>query len=127
MLSAFSCREIDEGEYWLIENLDIRCWADEHAFYTMFVALPGLLAWGIITPGIILTFIIRNRNNHDNDVIDPRFVFLIQGYKKSTYYWEFIILYRKVLIVFVSVFMSSVSVMIQGQLACLILFIAFFI
>lgn len=29
-LSILNCFEIEQGEYWLIDDLDIRCWEDEH-------------------------------------------------------------------------------------------------
>ena len=127
MLSAFACTEIEKGEYWLLDNMDIRCWAEEHAFYATFVAFPGLLVWGIITPGIVLILILKNRKDLEIGSIRKRFGFLLLGYKRSTFYWEFIILYRKVLIVFVSVFMSSISTMIQALVACFILFTAFYL
>jgi len=52
-----------------------------------------------------------------------KYGFLFLGYKSSTYYWEFIIMYRKLSIAFVSVFLDSVSTTVQGLVAFMILMI----
>ena len=124
-LSAFSCQEIDTNEYWLVENLDIRCWDGDHSFYTLNVALPGLIAWGLLAPGFVLIFILKNRKFLLEKAMKIRFGFLLMGYKPHLYYWEFVIIYRKIFIVFISVFLSPVSHAIQGLVACLILMIAY--
>jgi hypothetical protein len=59
MLSCFACEEIESGEGWLIENMDIRCWNNEHTFYALAVAIPGLLVWGISTPAFFLYGIVK--------------------------------------------------------------------
>ena len=65
MMSAFSCQEIDAHEYWLVSNLNIRCWHSEHSFYTVYFALPGLIIWGILSPGFLLMIILKNRKSTD--------------------------------------------------------------
>jgi len=56
-----------------------------------------------------------------------RFGFLLLGYKSNLFFWEFIIIYRKIAIVLISVFLSTVSNSVQGQAAFLVLIIAFYI
>ena len=80
-MSAFACQEIDTNEYWLVANLNIRCWHSEHYFYTLNFALPGLFLWGLLAPGFVLIFILRNRAHLNDRVMDNRFGFLLQGYK----------------------------------------------
>ena len=55
-----------------------------------------------------------------------RFGFLLKGYKPHLYFWEFVIMYRKIVIVLISVFLSTVSNAVQGLAALLVLFIAFY-
>ena len=92
----------------------------------MYFALPGLLLWGILAPGIVLMIILKNHKHLDEDTMNSRFGFLLVGYKSRLYYWEFIIIYRKIFIVLISVFLSTVSNSIQGLAAILVLFIAFY-
>lgn len=55
------------------------------------------------------------------------FGFLCLGYKPHLYYWEFIIIYRKISLIMISVFLSTVSDAVQGLGANLVLSIAFYI
>ena len=47
--------------------------------------------------------------------------FLYNGYKFRTYYWELIILYRKISIVFVLVFLGIISFEVQALVALFIM------
>ena len=60
MFAMFSCIEI-EGESWLIENLDIKCWSEEHLYYSLLVALPSIIIWVIGVPTLILLVIARRK------------------------------------------------------------------
>mmetsp|Transcript_19392 Transcript_19392/g.3160 ORF Transcript_19392/g.3160 Transcript_19392/m.3160 type:complete len:117 (+) Transcript_19392:6511-6861(+) len=63
--SAFSCMEIDAGEFWLVENLDIECWTGDHTFYSVNFALPGIIVWGIGIPTVCLYFLNRSSRKLD--------------------------------------------------------------
>ena len=92
----------------------------------MNVAVPGLILWGLFAPGFVLIFILKYRQHlKDKDML-TRFGFLFLGYKSHLYYWEFIIIYRKIVIVLISVFLSTVSNAVQGQAAFLVLVVAFY-
>ena len=82
MLSAFACKEIEDGEYWLIDDLDIRCWHGSHTKYALFIALPGFICWGLTAPLLIAWRIVKNRKSlFTNPDIKSRFGYLIIGYK----------------------------------------------
>ena len=70
-------------------------------------------------------FLLKNYKRRNDDLMKSRFGFLILGYKPHLYYWEFIIVYRKIFIVLISVFLSTVSHSVQGLAACLVLAIAY--
>ncbi|CAG9326024.1 unnamed protein product [Blepharisma stoltei] len=114
MFSSFSCREIDVGEFWLVDNLEIRCWDDNHLFYIFAVSIPSIIVWGIGIPTVSLFFLWKNRRHLNALSIRLRFGFLFNGYKARKYYWEFLILYRKILIVCCSVFLQNISTDIQA-------------
>ncbi|CAG9330615.1 unnamed protein product [Blepharisma stoltei] len=127
MFAMFSCREIEEGEYWLIDNLDIRCWDDRHIFYSVTVAAPSILVWGIGIPTLSLYFLWRNKRRLDSISVRLQFGFLFNGYKAKSYYWELVILYRKILIVCCSVFLANISTSIQAlTIMMLLLFCVYF-
>ena len=93
----------------------------------MAVAVPGLILWGLCAPGIVLIFILKNRQNLTDKANKIRFGFLFHGYKSHLFYWEFIIIYRKIGIVLISVFLSTVSHAVQGQAAFLVLIVSFYV
>ena len=124
MLSAFACKEIEDGEYWLVDDLDIRCWHGSHTDYALFIAFPGFVIYGLVAPLLVAIPIVKNRKQlKTNPDIKRRFGFLILGYTDKTYWWEFAILYRKISIVIISVFFAPVSTAIQGHLAFTVLII----
>ena len=75
----------------------------------------------------MLITIVKNRNHLNEDYIKSRFGFLISGYKSNLYYWEFVIIYRKISIVFLSVFLSTVGTTVQALAAFLVLVISFYL
>lgn len=110
MFSVFSCTEIVEDEYWIITNLDIRCWSDDHNFIVVAVALPSILLWSVGIPAICLFFLWKSRKSLHTVATRLRFGFLFNGYETHTYYWEFVILYRKICIICISVFLGNMSI-----------------
>ena len=69
----------------------------------------------------------KNRKDLNEKTMNDRFGFLLLGYKSHLFYWEFIIIYRKIAIVLISVFLSTLSHAVQGLAANLVLSIAFYI
>ena len=61
MFSVFSCRTIDGDTLFLVDNLEIECWSEEHTFYAIVVALPGIITWGIGIPTFMMYELYRNR------------------------------------------------------------------
>jgi hypothetical protein len=55
----------------------------------------------------------HNRNDLGNKLVKEQFGFLYNGYRNSTYYWEIVIIFRKITIIFISVFLSSSGTIIQ--------------
>ena len=110
MFSVFSCTEIVEDEYWIVSNLDIRCWTDTHTLIVIAVALPSILLWSIGIPAVALGFLIKSRKTLHTVATRIRFGYLYNGYETHTYYWEFVILYRKIAIICVSVFLGNFSI-----------------
>jgi hypothetical protein len=124
LFSCFSCIEIEDGEYWLEDEQGIRCWCDEHKFYSLFISLPGLGAWGVVFPIAILVFLLTHKTRLDDADTKINYGFLLHGYRPQRFFWEFVILYRKVLMTFIVVFLSEVSITMQGLLAFFVLMLA---
>ncbi|CAG9312596.1 unnamed protein product [Blepharisma stoltei] len=119
MFSAFSCREINSGELWLNADLGIRCWDDNHLFYGFILALPTIIIWVIAVPLLAFLNLIKNKKHLEEIWMKKRYSFLCDGYNSKHYYWEFLILYYKVILISCSVFLSNISTNIQALTAAL--------
>lgn len=107
MFSLFSCMEIDTGAFWLLADLKTKCWDATHSAYMLTVGLPGLIVWVFAVPLLCVGVLTKYRRRLDEIWLKLQYGFLISGYRWKCYYWEFVILYRKVLIIMCGVFISS--------------------
>ncbi|CAG9321940.1 unnamed protein product [Blepharisma stoltei] len=119
--SSFDCKELDYGKYWLADDLDLRCWNSQHIFYVTAVSVPAILLWGIGVPTLCLFLLWKNKKILTNINVRIKYGFLFNGYKTRSYYWEFVIIYRKILIICCSVFLGTISVNIQALTALFVL------
>ena len=124
--AIFSCMYIDGKGYYLLDNLDIECWNGKHILYSLSLAIPCIIVWVLGAPAVVLYYMYKHK--HDLQEIDNklRFGFLYNGYRSKTFYWEFVILYRKILIICISVFFTTVSVSVQALGALLILILSIY-
>ncbi|CAG9321984.1 unnamed protein product [Blepharisma stoltei] len=119
--SSFDCTELDDNKYWLISDLNLRCWGSQHVFNIAAISLPAILVWEIRMPTMCLFMLLKNRGQLDNINMRIKYGFLYNGYKPESYYWEFVIIYRKIGIICVTVFLASVSVSMQALTAVSVL------
>lgn len=124
--SVFSCRRLDDDTLWLNANLDIKCFEGLHFQYALTVALPSIIIWGVGVPSIILGYLVRKREVLNDIKLRCRFGFFYNGFRSSYFYWEFLILYRKIIIVSLLVFLGNESIAVQA-LTMLILLLVFFL
>lgn len=125
--SIFSCSELLPSQYWLITDMSIRCWDMEHLKNIVSIALPSMIVWIFGLPLFCLGLLYRTRQRLSAELIQIKYSFLYKGYKPEYYYWEFVILYRKVALVCASVFLSSISTMVQALSILAILLICLFV
>jgi hypothetical protein len=119
--SYFSCTEIESGEFWLNENLDIRCFDSKHNSFALAVVMPVLVIWGLLVPLLVLLYLSRKRKELSEINTKLRFGFLYNGFKQSKFYWEFFIMFRKILIICIVVFIGNQSIPVQALTLLLLL------
>jgi len=112
--SLFSCREIRPSEFWLIKDLGTQCWTDTHVKYLMMISLPGIALWVMLLPLVCLMYLVRKKRYLSDPKMQMRLSFLYKGYLSDVYYWEFVILYRKILLVCSFVFLGRISIRVQA-------------
>ena len=122
LFGVFNCEEIQPGEYW-VASLQIRCWEGRHLTYALAVALPGLIIWGIGVPTVILGSLVTQKKRLNDISVKLRFGYLYKGYRTSRFYWEFIVIYRKLLIIVIATFLSRIAKMTQTLIALSVLIV----
>jgi len=129
IFSLFSCRKLTDGgdQSYIQNSLDTPCWDDNHLFWVYLVGIPGLIFWVIGVPIVSLVLLIRNKMYFHSAGVKQKYGFLIKGYKSVTFYWEFMIVFRKLCLAALAIFLKSVNPSIQGQILLLMLFLAYYL
>ena len=95
--------------------------------FSYFVAIPAIIVWGLGIPFFALSILMKVKHKLERIDIIERYGFLIRGYRKSFYYWEIVIMYRKIGLIFISVFVESLGAIAQALIVFMILVIFFFV
>jgi hypothetical protein len=112
--SMFNCLKISNGEFYMTKEMSIKCWSEEHLFYTLAVAVPGIGVWCVLVPIILLISLRKAHQNLDKIWEKLKYGFLYKGYKDHKFFWEFLIFFRKLGIISCAVFLSNYSIYMQA-------------
>ena len=120
MVDQFNCQIYDE-ERRLKVDLQSPCWEGYHWIFTVYIALPGILIYGLGIPAGVLYLMRRDRDRLDTLNVKEKFGFLFNGFKKKYYYWEIAIMYRKALMIFIAVFLNQIGLIVQALVILIVL------
>ena len=119
--SLFNCTEITPGDYYVTEDMSIKCWDRNHQLYVLAVAVPSIAVWCIAFPLVLLYFLYKNRQDLADVSEKLKYGFLYKGFKPSQFYWEFVIMLKKMMIISSSVFLKNVSISVQALAAFMVI------
>mmetsp|Transcript_19745 Transcript_19745/g.16913 ORF Transcript_19745/g.16913 Transcript_19745/m.16913 type:complete len:264 (-) Transcript_19745:665-1456(-) len=112
-LQLFNCQNFQDDanpKFFMDDDPQVECWTRQHAIWTLGIALPFFLIWGIVLPLFLFIKVRRKLANKDDVAGHAKFSFVFEGLKKTKYYWEFLTVVRKVVIVIIFVFLHIISV-----------------
>ena len=117
---------VDSYPNYLIENRAIHCnWSDHYSRAFVPTMIASLL-WGLAVPLYIFVNIYKTRTNLYRDEVKIKYGFMFYGYVHSKYYWEFVILAKKLFIITLTVVtQSSVNDYLQSTLVITFLVVFF--
>lgn len=124
MFSFFNCQEID-GSFYMQSRLSIECWKGEHKETALYFAIPAIVTWSLGVPAICFMIMRHSKSSLQTLEVRIRYGFLYNGYTKEAYFWEAVILLRKISLIAVTTFFDSKKVLIQALLLIMILLICF--
>jgi hypothetical protein len=133
---VFDCIQID-GESRLRQDINTLCYQGKHYIYMLVLAMPAICAWVFGAPLIALYIMRKNRkaleqvhhqailsksDAHKVKDLRMRYGFLFIGYKTKSLFWELVVIYRKIILVILTVFLNLLSAETQvlAGLLCLI-------
>ena len=112
--SHFSCQDIDKLGSFVKTNYAIECWTWTYTQYYLIVVIPGITIWVFALPIAILVIMTKRRNQLHTDNNRVIFGFFFNGYKNHSFFWEFFIIYRKIIIISIVVFFSYINKTVQA-------------
>ena len=104
-LSMFRCTTVYEDSR-LLYDLELKCWVGQHRVWALGLALPMLiLCYSFPVVGIVgLTW---KRAQLRRKHFRMYFLILYQGMRSNRYYWEFVNVIRKIMLLMISVFIPQ--------------------
>jgi hypothetical protein len=79
------------------------------------------MIYGLGIPAGVLYLMRRDKDRLDTLIVKEKFGFLFNGFKRKYYYWEIVIMYRKVLMIFISVFLNQIGLIVQALVILIVL------
>jgi hypothetical protein len=59
IVTIISCRQIGTKSY-ILADITNECYNDEHKSYVFGLAVPSLILWGAVFPGMLLYYLLKN-------------------------------------------------------------------
>ncbi|EAR85960.2 transmembrane protein, putative (macronuclear) [Tetrahymena thermophila SB210] len=119
MIAILSCRKIGDTSY-ILYNIDYECNTSQHQKYSSTLVTPCLLVFAFIIPIGLFYILYKNKNDLQSIQINKKYGFLYREYKSKKYYWEFVKILEKILIIIVLNFYSQ-DINVKGVLMFMVI------
>lgn len=106
-LSCFQCITLSPGQQWLRMELSLPCWDQRHTAIALGAALPTVILWSVGIPALALLVLFKRRKELKHSKVRSMVGFLCDGYQPQFYYWEVVVIYRKIALAALCVFMTN--------------------
>ena len=120
----FQCANLyrtDAPELYMNLDYDVQCWTPEHLTWVLGLAVPCLVLWGLLLPGYMFVVLRRNIQKIETEEMRKKYSFIYMGYKTKKFFWEFVVMLRKILLICVTVFAGFQSVNLEIYLSLLVI------
>lgn len=82
--------------------MEVLCYEGVHRTAALFIALPSIVVYSVGVPVLGILIIFRNRDQLTLPLVMRRYGFLYNGYRTGlASYWEMLIIFRKVFLIFI--------------------------
>lgn len=101
-------------------DLNITCYSYEHLFWSFALGIPMIAVWVIGAPLLGLLMLIKKRHNLDDIEVKRYWIVTYQGLTDKAFYWEFVNVFRKILLLSFNVFLPQGEKIYKGMLAIML-------
>ena len=108
VLDIFSCVELSVDHSYITKDLSVQCFSIEHINWVLGLGIPSFLIYAVIIPAIFCSYVFVKRKQLSDKEFATKVGFLIHGYTKQKFYWEYIVLWKKIVIIFCSIFVKNI-------------------
>jgi hypothetical protein len=127
LLLYVSCHNMEDDTWWLVDDYSVECWTGEHLDYFYAVFIPAMLIWGIALLAFFIVLIVKLRRRlHELDIAVIMNYFM-RGYQETYFYWEFVILTRKLCLILIGTLLATYSSLLRGATGFSVMGIALFL
>jgi len=71
----------------MAKSSNVECWTPKHLIWSVGVAFPFFVLWGIVLPVVLLRKIMTRAKSLDNPEVYSKYAFVYEGLKTKRYYW----------------------------------------
>ncbi|EAR84930.2 transmembrane protein, putative (macronuclear) [Tetrahymena thermophila SB210] len=119
IISLMSCRTIGDTNY-ILSNVAFECYTQQHIKYLLIILLPFFILWILVLPILLFTILRVNKQKLDDPQVKIKYGFLYHEYKQKGYYWEFVKMIQKIIIIVLLNFYSQ-QIYIKGLLVYIVI------
>ena len=109
-LEIFQCVMIDENEFRVKIDIEMKCYSSDHMFWSLVLGVPILAVYSIGCPTLLFIILYRNRKRLNTPRMKKYYLMMYQGLKPEVFYWEIVNTARKVIMIVINVSMSTIPV-----------------
>lgn len=107
---GFSCIEVGDNfskKHFLKVAPSIECWEETHISLIKNVIVPFLLIFILPPPLIMIYYIKKNYKKQEDPQVRQKLFMVTIGYKEKYCYWEFVVLLKKIILMYLSIFIRD--------------------
>ena len=118
---VFQWIRIDETEYRVKLDLNIVWFSLEHIKWCFILGFPMIVFWVVGWPVAVAIILFKNKKSLNEAKMQKYLLLLYQGLKEKWFYWELVNTLRKILMVAINVFLSTIPLIFSATTAVLVL------
>jgi len=122
---VFTCIELDDGRFFLEDDLSVECNTDIHTRFSVGIGIPAMLFYVLGIPCLMMYMVFRERKNLEKPHNMLRLGFLYEGYAQPYWWWEGWVMVRKFTSVILIVFTSQIGGQSAAVLVLSLLIVSF--